>query len=66
MMQIKKKMNDGNMFGLPRPTPLSRQMQNAIKLENISSLMTSSCFENLPLGIPNTHTYIPLMCVDHE
>ena len=26
------------------------------------------CFENLPLGIPRTQTYIPLslMCVDHE
>ena len=24
------------------------------------------CFENLPLGIPSTHTYIPLMCVGHE
>ena len=24
------------------------------------------CFENLPLGIPSTHTYIPLMCVCHE
>jgi hypothetical protein len=24
------------------------------------------CFENLPSGIPSTHTYIPLMCVGHE
>ena len=26
------------------------------------------CFENLPLEIPRTQTYIPLslMCVDHE
>jgi hypothetical protein len=24
------------------------------------------CFENLPLGIPSTHTYIPSMCVGHE
>ena len=24
------------------------------------------CFENLPLGIPSTHTYNPLMCVGHE
>ena len=23
----------------------------------------SICFENLPLGIPRTQTYIPLMCV---
>jgi hypothetical protein len=22
--------------------------------------------ENLPLGIPSTHTYIPSMCVGHE
>jgi len=24
------------------------------------------CFENVPLGIPSLHTYIPLMCVGHE
>jgi hypothetical protein len=24
------------------------------------------CFENLPLGIPSTHTYIPSMCVGDE
>ena len=24
------------------------------------------CFKNLPLGIPSTHTYNPLMCVAHE
>jgi hypothetical protein len=24
------------------------------------------CFENLHLGIPSTHTYIPLICVGHD
>jgi hypothetical protein len=27
---------------------------------------TFICFENLPLEILSTHTYIPLMCVGHE
>jgi hypothetical protein len=25
-----------------------------------------ACIVDLPLGIPSTHTYIPLMCVGHE
>jgi hypothetical protein len=24
------------------------------------------CFDNLHLGIPSTHTYIPLICVGHD
>jgi hypothetical protein len=40
--------------------------KNEFNLYNSVTNFFFICFENLPLGIPSTHTYIPLMCVGHE
>ena len=33
---------------------------------NPYNTVTNFFLEDLPLGIPSTHTYIPSMCVGHE
>jgi hypothetical protein len=58
MQNAIKLENIGNLITSPK---------NAFNPYNsVTKYFLFICFENLPLVIPSTHTYIPLMCVGHE
>ena len=55
----KKILNETKNHNPPSPFKLNGRSLTNLKTKYFVSI----CFENLPLGIPRTQTYIPLMCV---